>query len=139
MNYNLDRFIQDQEHSYETALAEIKNGSKRTHWMWFIFPQLASLGYSRNARYYGIKSIDEARAYLEHSVLGERLREIVGVILELEGNDPTALMGELDEKKLCSSMTLFMLAAEDGSLFKRVIDKYYGGVTDAKTEELLKV
>ena len=136
-NYNLERFTEAQRYSYAHALDEITRGRKRTHWMWFIFPQLKALGHSRNALYYGIEDIEEARAYLAHPVLGERLREISGVLLTLETNDPYRVMGDIDGIKLCSSMTLF--AEVDGyeSVFGRVIDKFYNGNKDMNTIRIL--
>ena len=136
-NNNLERFAVAQEYSYARALDEITRGRKRTHWMWFIFPQLKALGHSRNALYYGIEDIEEARAYLAHPVLGERLREISGVLLTLETNDPYRVMGDIDGLKLCSSMTLF--AEVDGyeSVFGRVIEKYYNGNKDMNTIRIL--
>ena len=136
-NYNLERFTEAQRYSYEHALSEITRGRKRTHWMWFIFPQLKALGCSRNALYYGIEDIEEARAYLAHPVLGERLREISGVLLTLETDDPYKVMGDIDGIKLCSSMTLF--AEVDGyeSVFGRVIDKFYNGNKDMNTIRIL--
>ena len=136
-NNNLERFAVAQEYSYVRALDEITRGRKRTHWMWFIFPQLKALGHSRNALYYGIEDIEEARAYLAHPVLGERLREISGVLLTLETNDPYRVMGDIDGIKLCSSMTLF--AEVDGyeSVFGRVIDKFYNGNKDMNTIRIL--
>lgn len=137
MNYNLDRFIQAQEHSYETALAEIKNGSKRTHWMWFIFPQLKELGRSSTAKYYGIEDLEEAKLYLAHPVLGARLKEISNALLKLETNNPHRVMGNIDGLKLCSSMTLFAEVDGYDSVFGRVIDKYYNGNKDMNTIHML--
>ena len=137
MNYNLDRFIQAQEHSYKIALAEIKNGFKRTHWMWYIFPQLKKLGRSSTAKYYGIENLEEAKMYLTHPVLGARLREISEVLLNLETNDPYKVMGGIDALKLCSSMTLFAEIEGYDSVFGKVIDKYYNGDKDMNTIRIL--
>ena len=137
MNYNLDRFIQAQGHSYETALSEIKNGFKRTHWMWYIFPQLKELGRSSTAKYYGIDGLEEAKLYLAHPVLGTRLKEISEALLKLETNDPYRVMGDIDGLKLCSSMTLFAEVEGYDSVFGKVIDKYYGGKRDVNTIHIL--
>lgn len=135
--YNLDRFLSAQETSYESALNEIKNGRKETHWMWFIFPQLEALGYSDMAKFYGIANLDEAREYIEHPVLGVRLREISSALLTLNESNPYKVMGHTDGLKLCSSMTLFAKATEDNKVFIDVIDKFYGGNMDAATLNLL--
>ena len=137
MNYNLDRFIQAQGHSYETALSEIKNGFKRTHWMWYIFPQLKELGRSSTAKYYGIDGLEEAKLYLAHPVLGTRLKEISEALLKLETNDPYRVMGDIDGLKLCSSMTLFAEVEGYDSVFGKVIDKYYNGNKDMNTIHIL--
>ena len=135
--YDLDRFLKAQELMYPWALREIKDGRKRTHWMWFIFPQLKALGHSRNALYYGIEDIDEAKQYLAHPVLGARLKEISEVLLSLETNDPYKVMGEIDALKLCSSMTLFAEIEGYDSVFGKVIDKYYNGDKDMNTIRIL--
>lgn len=137
MNYDLDRFIQAQGHSYETALSEIKNGFKRTHWMWYIFPQLKELGRSSTAKYYGIEDLEEAKMYLAHPVLGTRLKEISEALLKLETNDPYRVMGDIDGLKLCSSMTLFAEVDGYDSVFGKVIDKYYNGNKDMNTIHIL--
>ncbi|MBQ8836046.1 MAG: DUF1810 domain-containing protein [Clostridia bacterium] len=137
MNYNLDRFIQAQGCSYKTALAEIKNGFKRTHWMWYIFPQLKELGRSSTAKYYGIENLEEAKMYLTHPVLGTRLKEISEALLKLETNDPYRVMGDIDGLKLCSSMTLFAEVEGYDSVFGKVIDKYYAGQKDRNTLHIL--
>lgn len=133
MNYDLDRFIQAQEHSYETALTEIKNGFKSTHWMWYIFPQLKELGKSSTAKYYGLEDFEEAKMYLAHPVLGTKLKEISGALLKLKTNDPYRVMGNIDGLKLCSSMTLFAEVEGYDSVFGKVIDKYYAGHKDMNT------
>ena len=131
--FDLERFLKAQEGVYPYALQEMKNGSKETHWMWFIFPQLKSLGRSDTAIYYGIENIEEAKAYLAHPILGMRLREISAALLTIENNDPLELMGYPDNLKLCSSMTLFSRATEDNSIFVKVIYKFYGGAFDTYT------
>lgn len=138
MNYDLDKFVKAQELMYPWALKEMKNGRKQTHWMWFIFPQLKALGRSNTALYYGIKDLEEAKAYLEHPVLGSRLTEISEVLLTLETNDPCRVMGDIDGLKLCSSMTLFAEAVGYDSVFGKVIDKYYNGNKDMNTIRILQ-
>ena len=135
--YDLNRFLKAQELMYPWALREIKSGRKRTHWMWFIFPQLKTLGQSSTALYYGIEDFDEAKQYLAHPVLGARLKEISEVLLSLEINDPYRVMGDIDGLKLCSSMTLFAEVAGYDSVFGRVIDKYYNGDKDMNTIHIL--
>lgn len=136
-NYDLERFLEAQNFSYAHALREIQRGRKQTHWMWYIFPQLRGLGRSYNSQYYGIADLGEARAYLAHPVLGARLREISSVLLTLDGNDPRAVMGSPDDKKLQSSMTLFANATEDNEVFIAVLEKYYGGKQDGYTLRIL--
>jgi uncharacterized protein (DUF1810 family) len=134
----LERFVKAQEHSYATALSEVKSGRKRSHWIWYIFPQLKGLGFSDTAAFYGIADLSEAKDYLAHPVLGERLREISETALLLETDDALEVFGYLDNLKLCSSMTLFALADGNGdSVFRKVLDKYFHGAMDEKTFELL--
>ena len=135
----LDRFLDAQRGDYAAALAEVRRGRKTSHWMWYIFPQIAGLGQSSTARYYGIRDLEEAREYYAHPVLGQRLREISGVLLELRGSDPVAVFGGIDSMKLKSSMTLFAVAAPDDPLFRQALDKYYGGEQDALTLRILGV
>ena len=135
----LDRFLDAQRGEYATALAEVRRGRKTSHWMWYIFPQIAGLGQSSTARYYSIRDLEEAREYYAHPVLGQRLREISGVLLELRDSDPVAVFGGIDSMKLKSSMTLFAVAAPDDPLFRQVLDKYYGGEQDALTLRILGV
>ena len=135
----LDRFLDAQRGDYAAALAEVRRGRKTSHWMWYIFPQIAGLGQSSTARYYSIRDLEEAREYYAHPVLGQRLREISGVLLELRGSDPVAVFGGIDSMKLKSSMTLFAVAAPDDPLFQQVLDKYYGGEQDALTLRILSV
>ena len=133
----LDKFVSAQARDYETALAEIRSGRKRSHWMWYIFPQLQGLGFSPTAQYYGIRDLEQAMDYMAHPVLGPRLVEISTALLGLESSNPSAVMGYPDDLKLCSCMTLFELAAPDQPVFAKVIEKFYGGNRDRLTLELL--
>ena len=135
----LDRFLDAQRGDYAAALAEVRRGRKTSHWMWYIFPQIAGLGQSSTARYYSIRDLEEAREYYAHPVLGQRLREISGALLDLRGSDPVAVFGGIDSMKLKSSMTLFAVAAPDDPIFQQVLDKYYGGEQDALTLRSLGV
>lgn len=139
MSHNLERFIEAQEHSYETALAEIRNGRKVSHWIWYVFPQIDGLGVSLMAMEFAIHSLDEARAYVRHPVLGARLREISQALLDLEETDPVAVMGHVDAMKLRSSMTLFSLAEPGETVFRDVLERYYGGEADSLTLAILAV
>ena len=134
--HNLERFVDAQERMYETALAEVKSGKKLSHWIWYIFPQLKGLGMSGNSHYYGIDDINEARAYLEHPILGTRLREITSVYLKISGKNAQDIFGHLDAMKVRSCMTLFNEVSED-DLFRKVIDRYYSGCSDEKTLSIL--
>ena len=131
------KFIAAQMSTYETALKEIKSGKKRTHWMWFIFPQLRGLGTSDMAQTYGIADLDEAKLYLAHNELGTRLVEIASELLNLKASDPKVIFGDIDAVKLKSSMTLFSLVSEENSVFHKVLQKFFEGQSDAKTLELL--
>ncbi len=135
--YNLTRFIEAQEGVYPTALQEVREGYKRSHWMWFIFPQLRGLGHSYYANFYGISGEEEAKAYLKDPVLGPRLREVSEALLEQETDDAREVFGGIDSVKLRSSMTLFDAVAP-GSIFARVLDKYFNGQHDNRTINLLK-
>ena len=134
---NLSRFIEAQERDYQTALREIATGRKRTHWIWYVFPQLKGLGRSQTAEYYGIDGFDEAVAYMAHPVLGPRLVQISQALLALEACDAHAVMGSPDDLKLRSCMTLFEAAAPDEPMFARVLDKFYGGQRDGCTLAML--
>lgn len=120
------------------SLQEIKSGQKRSCWMWFIFPQIAGLGYSETARYYAIKELDEAKAYMEDYTLGSNLVEISQALLEVDSNDATAVMGWSDDLKLKSSMTLFAVAKPECEVFQKVLDKFFHGEGDQKTIEVLQ-
>ena len=130
-------FILAQTKKYDKALSEIKRGQKRTHWMWFIFPQLRALGMSDMALKYGIADLFEAKEYLAHPILGARLVEISAELLKLSVNDPEVIFGDIDALKLHSSMTLFSLVAEENSVFHKVLQKFYSGQPDPKTEAAL--
>jgi uncharacterized protein (DUF1810 family) len=131
---NLDRFVEAQGGGgYERALAEIRSGRKRSHWMWFIFPQVAGLGSSPTSVYYSIGDRAEASAYLTHPVLGPRLVECADALLAHPASDASAIFGYPDDLKLRSSMTLFSEVSPPGSVFQRVIDRYYGGESDQAT------
>ncbi|UZW54873.1 DUF1810 domain-containing protein [Sphingobium sp. JS3065] len=132
----LARFVEAQENSYATALAEIRAGAKRSHWMWYIFPQLRGLGQSPTAHYYGIASIDEARAFLDHDLLGPRYRECVEALQQLATDDPVAVFGSVDAIKLRSSLTLFE-AAEPCPLFAGALDRWFNGERDPATLQML--
>ncbi len=134
MAYDLDRFIVEQQHAYRGALEELRTGQKTGHWIWFIFPQIAGLGSSAMSQRFSISSLDEARAYLEHPVLGVRLRECAGVLLATEGRTAEQILGSLDATKVRSSMTLFHRAAPDEPIFAQVLDRYYGGIADPATD-----
>ena len=136
--YSLDRFVEAQEWMYEVALEEIKSGLKRSHWMWYIFPQLRGLGMSAMAHLYGIAGLDEARAYLSHPVLSARLIEISEALLMLKKKNPEDIFGHTDAMKLRSSMTLFALVSDDGSVFHKVLERFYKGQMDERTLELIK-
>ena len=133
----LDKFVSAQTRDYACALAEIKSGRKRSHWMWYIFPQLQGLGFSPTAQYYGIRDLEQAMDYMAHPVLGPRLVEISTALLGLESSNPSAVMGYPDDLKLCSCMTLFELAAPEEPVFGRVLEKFYGGRRDRMTLNLL--
>ncbi|MCG3148588.1 MAG: hypothetical protein PCFJNLEI_02033 [Verrucomicrobiae bacterium] len=136
--YNLDRFILAQEQVYDTALEELQSGQKETHWMWFIFPQIAGLGVSSTSTHYAIKSLDEARAYLQHPVLGTRLRVCANTVLKINGRTASDIFGYPDDLKLKSSMTLFEAAAVSDSAFAQVLAKYFNGERDEKTLQILR-
>jgi len=136
MSDDLSRFVSAQAAVYPEALAELKEGRKRTHWMWFVFPQIAGLGVSPTARRYAIRSLDEARAYLAHPVLGPRLEECARAVLGVDGKTAEDIFGHPDDLKLRSSMTLFARAANDPGVFQAVLDRYYDG-PDPKTLDLL--
>ncbi|MFC4594296.1 DUF1810 domain-containing protein [Sphingobium tyrosinilyticum] len=133
----LARFVEAQAHVYDTALAEIRTGAKRSHWMWFIFPQLRGLGQSPTANYYGIASLAEARAYLDHALLGPRYLECVTALQALASQDPISVFGLIDARKLRSSLTLFA-CADPQPLFADALDRWFDGERDPATLQMLK-
>lgn len=134
---DISRFVSAHKHNYDTALSEIKNGRKRSHWMWYIFPQIEGLGYSDMAQFYAIHDMEEAKAFLAHPYLGQNLIEISEALLALDECDPYRVMGYPDDLKLRSSMTLFAAAADEESVFGKVLDKYYNGEPDKTTLRIL--
>jgi uncharacterized protein (DUF1810 family) len=137
--FDLARFVRAQEGTYEHAVRELRSGRKRSHWMWFVFPQVAGLGYSPKAQRYGIRSLAEARAFLEHPILGPRLVESTRIVNGLQGPSAHQIFGYPDELKFGSSMTLFELVADAGSEFSTALDRYYRGRRDAMTLRLLEL
>jgi uncharacterized protein (DUF1810 family) len=135
--FDLSRFVSAQEDVYDSALAEIRGGRKRTHWMWFVFPQLRGLGSSPISRQFAIRSAAEASAYLAHPILGPRLLECCAALLQLKGGSATDVFGSPDDFKLRSCATLFASVSEPGSVFERVLRRFFGGAPDERTEALL--
>jgi uncharacterized protein (DUF1810 family) len=137
--HNLNRFLQAQAHDYERALSEVKAGRKRSHWMWYIFPQFAGLGLSSTSQRYAIKSVAEAKAYLAHPVLGPRLVECAEAVLGIEGRSALEVFGPPDDLKLRSCATLFANVSPAESVFERLLDRYYQGERDSQTLRLLGI
>ena len=135
--YNLERFVKQQEHSYDTAYRELSAGSKQSHWMWWIFPQIVGLGMTSTSVEYSIKSLEEAKAYLEHPVLGKNLRDISSLLLSIKQNNASIVFGYPDDLKLRSSMTLFAEVAPE-EVFQKVLDKFFGGKKDTRTIAILR-
>jgi len=135
--HHLDRFVAAQADCYERVLAELRAGRKRSHWMWFIFPQFAGLGLSEMSQRYAIRSFEEAQAYLRRPLLGSRLVECVEAVLALEGRSAYDIFGSPDDLKLHSSATLFAQITPPDSCFRKLLDKYFAGESDARTLELL--
>lgn len=131
--FDLQGFVDAQARIYSSVVDELRSGRKRSHWMWFIFPQLRGLGSSPMAARYGIASLEEAREYLRHELLGPRLRECTRLVNQVQGRSISEIFGSPDDLKLCSSMTLFARATEDNQEFVELLDKYYGGEQDALT------
>lgn len=136
--HNLKRFLEAQDREYSTALQEMKNGEKRSHWMWYIFPQLKGLGSSYNSEYYGIKDLSEAIAYLLNDTLSERLEEISHALLDLKSNNALLIMGSPDHYKLKSSMTLFSSVQGSNPLFEKVLIKFFEGKKSRRTLQILQ-
>ena len=137
MPFDLQRFVDAQAQTYDQALAELRDGEKRTHWMWFVFPQLAGLGRSGMAQRFAISGLEEARAYVSHPTLGRRLVESARALTDLDVADPVRIFGPVDAQKLRSSMTLFALAVPDEPVFRQVLDHYFGGELDEGTTSRL--
>ncbi|QJD29887.1 DUF1810 domain-containing protein [Methylococcus geothermalis] len=135
--FDLDRFLTAQANEYENAIAELRAGRKRTHWMWYVFPQLRGLGFSPTSRFYAIGSAEEARAYLGHEVLGRRLRECVSVLDELKTDSAEEVFGRVDAAKLRSSLTLFEAVAAEKAPFTRALEKFFGGKRDDRSLAIL--
>lgn len=135
---HLNRFIDAQLRDYPNALTEIKNGRKQSHWMWYIFPQIAGLGMSEISTYYSIQDFDEAKAYMEEPLLRSHMLEICEALLEQECGDANKIFGFPDDMKLKSSMTLFAQACPDMDIFQKVLDKFFNGNKDQRTMDLLK-
>ncbi|WP_432695056.1 DUF1810 domain-containing protein [Marinobacterium sp. YM272] len=135
--YNLDRFVEAQARDYRSALYELRDGRKRSHWIWYIFPQYAGLGRSSTAQRYEISSLDEARAYLAHPLLGPHLLECCEALLALRGRSARDILGMPDDMKLRSCVTLFAQISEEGSVFHRILAQYFSGESDSKTLALL--
>jgi len=137
--YDLARFVRAQEKDYERALSEIRSGRKRTHWMWYIFPQIDGLAFSSTSKHYSIKSLAEAKAYLSHPILGPRLLECAEAVVRVEGRSTTEIFGSPDDLKLRSCATLFACVSPRDSVFDRLLQKYYRGGRDGKTLRLLGI
>jgi uncharacterized protein (DUF1810 family) len=135
--FNLNRFVDAQESIYSIALSELRAGQKRSHWMWFIFPQIAGLGQSQTASFYAIKNASEAEAYLDHAVLGRRLKECTRTLLNFSGRSASDIFAYPDDLKFCSSMTLFDHVSSGEPVFSDAITKYCGGMLDMKTLDIL--
>jgi uncharacterized protein (DUF1810 family) len=131
--YQLSRFVAAQDNVYDQAVAELRRGRKTSHWMWFIFPQIAGLGVSATSQRYAISSLDEARAYLQHPVLGPRLIECASIVAANTDSTAAQIFGGIDAQKLRSSMTLFQRAEPDEPVFGRVLDRFFEGAADAET------
>jgi len=136
---DLKRFLEAQENDFATALAEIRKGRKQSHWMWYIFPQIAGLGFSSTSKFYAIKDRSEAESYLAHLLLGKRLIEISNALLQIEGKTANQIFGSPDDVKLKSSMTLFGALENTNPVFRKVLDKYFNGAKDQRTLELIDV
>lgn len=137
-NTDISRFIKAQENIYAEVVKELLHGKKTSHWMWFIFPQIIGLGFSSTSKYYSIKTIDEAKEYLKHPILGNRLLECANILMKTEGKSAEGIFGYPDNMKLQSSMTLFSFISPEPTVFLQVLNKYFKGEKDQKTMEILK-
>lgn len=135
--YDFSRYKKAQEQDYDVALKEMKEGYKRSHWMWYIFPQIIGLGQSRTSIYYSLKDINEAKAYMEDEILGKHMIEICEALLSQDSTDATHIFGSPDDLKLKSSMTLFKEACPDMDIFQKILDKFFEGKTDRRTIEII--
>jgi uncharacterized protein (DUF1810 family) len=137
-SFHLQRFVAAQASTFENAIAELRAGRKQTHWMWFVFPQIRGFGHSETARHFAIASRDEARAYLDHSVLGARLRDCSQIVRQLSGRSIGQIFGAPDDLKFHSSMTLFAEVDAPGGVFQKALDKYFEGRGDGLTLQILR-
>ena len=137
--YDLARFLAPQERDYQLAISEIRSGRKESYWMWYVFPQFEGLGLSSMSRHYAIKSTAEANAYLRHQILGPRLLESANAVLALEGRTASSVFGSPDNMKLQSCATLFAAVSPTGSVFEQILHKYFGGVSDPRTLDMLRL
>ena len=134
----MQKFVEAHDRNFQTALEEIKSGRKKSHWMWYVFPQLKGLGVSKTAKFYAIENLEQAKEFLAHPVLGKNLREICSALLDLEEKDAGKIFGHPDDLKLCSSMTLFDLSSENhDNIFAKVLKEYFGGTKDEWTLSLI--
>ncbi|WP_299291843.1 DUF1810 domain-containing protein [uncultured Mucilaginibacter sp.] len=134
----LQRFLDAQKRDYQTALAEIKNGRKRSHWMWYIFPQVQGLGFSETSKFYAIHDLKEAEAFLNHPILGSRLIQICEALIEQKSNNANQIFGSPDDVKLKSSMTLFAAVPNANPVFQAVLEKFFGGTKDTQTLRIIQ-
>ena len=137
-NYNLNRFIKAHSEDFDTAYHELLNGRKKSHWMWYIFPQISGLGKSEIAIYYSIRNLEEAKEYMKNEILGSHMNTLVDVLLSLEQSDPIKIFDFPDNLKLCSSLSLFMYADSSNFRFKKALDKFFQGRVDINTINILK-
>jgi len=137
-SFDLNRFVEAQQTIYESVLRELRNGRKRSHWMWFVFPQIDGLAHSSTSKFYAVKSPEEALAYLNHPVLGKRLNECAEAVLALEGRSASEIFGYPDDLKLKSSLTLFASVSDAQSVFALLLDKYFAGERDLRTLKILE-
>ena len=134
----LKRFVEAQKNDYQTALAEIKNGKKRSHWMWYIFPQVQGLSFSETSKFYAIQDLKEAEDFLNHPILGSRLIQICEALMEQNSNDAYKIFGSPDDVKLKSSMTLFAAVSNTNPVFQSVLEKFFGGTKDMQTLRIIQ-